>query len=203
MSYISKGLSRALQSPTLDDCAKLKHGIRYVMGAGGNRPTIRPETTFSPDASSGVVACVDCNWAGCTMTRKSTTGCTITASGVTVHHYSRAQTTVASSSGEAELYALSSGTTETMGVLQFLRECCLNTSHHVTMSTDSTAGKSMASRVGVSKATKHIQLRYLYIQDLVAAGAARLGNVVTKRNLADLHAKFLAVDRMRCLGERH
>lgn len=41
---------------------------------------------------------------------------------------------------------------------------------YVAMATGSTAGKSMAS---VSRATKYIQLRFLYIQDLVAARVVR------------------------------
>lgn len=73
------------------------------------------QTTF------GVTAYVDTAWARFTATRKSTTGCMITVARVAVYRYSRTQTTVALSSSEPEPQALSSGTTETMGVLQFLR----------------------------------------------------------------------------------
>lgn len=83
-------------------------------------------------------------------------------------HYSRTQSTAALSSGEAELYALSPGTTETMGVFQFLRECEVKMGGYVTMPTETTAEKPMASRLGVSRATKHMQLRCSYFQDLVA-----------------------------------
>ena len=33
--------------------------------------------------------------------------------------------------------------------------------------TDSTAGRSIATRFGAGKKTKHVELRYLYMQDLV------------------------------------
>ena len=36
--------------------------------------------------------------------------------------------------------------------------------------TDSTAGKSVSSRFGSGKRTKHVELRYLYMQNLVQAG---------------------------------
>lgn len=42
--------------------------------------------------------------------------------GITVHRDPRTQTAVARSSGEAEKYGMSFGTTETMGVLHFLKE---------------------------------------------------------------------------------
>lgn len=58
-----------------------------------------------------------------------------------------------------------------------------------TMARDSTTGKSMASRVGSSRAMKTIQLRCLYVQDLAATGVVRLRAVPTKENLADLHTK--------------
>lgn len=51
-----------------------------------------------------------------------------------------------------------SGTTERMGVVQFLRECKVKTNSHTTMATGPSAGKPMASQLGVSRATKYIQL---------------------------------------------
>lgn len=112
-----------------------------------------------------------------------------------MHHYPRTQSTAALSSGEAELYAIGSGTTETMGVAQFPEECDIKVHNYATIATGSTPGKSMATRIGVSKATKHIQLRLLCMQDMVAQGIVRLKRVGTKENLADVHTKYLPADR--------
>lgn len=49
----------------------------------------------------------------------------------------------------------------------------------------------MASRLGATCATRHIQLRFLYIQDSVASGV----EVDTKDNLAGLHTKRLGPDK--------
>lgn len=51
------------------------------------------------------------------------------------------------------------------------------------MRTDSAAGKFMR------RATKHIQLLFLYIQDSVSTGVVRLRKAPTKDNLAGLHRK--------------
>lgn len=90
-----------------------------------------------------------------------------------------------------------------MGVLQFPSECNDKANSFTTMATRITAEQSMVSRVGVSRATKHIQLRILYIQDLVVYGTVRLKKVSTKDNLADLHTTCLPFERRRYLCELH
>ena len=60
---------------------------------------------------------------------------------------SRTQGTVALSSGEAELYAIGQGTSETLFVKNLLMEAKLVKKINITIHTDSTAGKSMATRL--------------------------------------------------------
>eukprot|EP00971_Amphidinium_carterae_P047663 938837-Amphidinium_carterae.1 len=48
----------------------------------------------------------DSDWAGCPVSRKSTTGVICQLWNCSIVHYSRTQATVAQSSAEAELYAL-------------------------------------------------------------------------------------------------
>ena len=50
----------------------------------------------------------------------------------------------------------------------------------------------MATRFGTSKKTKHVELRFLYVQELVAKGILRLRKVRTKVNCADVLAKYLS-----------
>eukprot|EP00971_Amphidinium_carterae_P010523 207843-Amphidinium_carterae.1 len=51
--------------------------------------------------------------------------------------------------------------------------------------TDSSSGKSMATRQGISKKGKHIMLRYLFVQDLVASSTIKVGKV------ADIFTKYV------------
>ena len=50
----------------------------------------------------------------------------------------------------------------------------------------------MATRFGTSKKTKHVELRFLYVQELVAKGILRLRKVGTKVNCADALTKYLS-----------
>ena len=111
--------------------------------------------------------------------------------GSALHGYARTQSTLATSSGEAELYAIGSGASEALGVAQFLQESRLALTTSITIETDSTAAKSIATRQGTSKLTKHIQLRFLYIQDLVKNSILRIVKVHTSVNPADAMTKHL------------
>ena len=65
--------------------------------------------------------------------------------------------------------------------------------------TDSTAGKSMATRFGTGKKTKHVDLRFLYVQNLVQMGLLRKAKIEGVRNPADLMTKYVATDVLQRL----
>ena len=52
----------------------------------------------------------------------------------------------------------------------------------------------MATRYGLGKKTKHIELRYLYMQELVNSGALRISKIGTHANQSDLLTKYLSGD---------
>ena len=97
--------------------------------------------------------------AGCRSARKSTSGTVVQILNSFVSFGSRTQGTIALSSGEAELYAIGQGTSEALYIRNLIPEAKLEKS--INMHTDSTAGKSMATRFGTSKKTKHVELRFL------------------------------------------
>jgi len=110
----------------------------------------------------------------------------------TVSFGSRTQRTIALSLGEAELYAIGQETSEALFVKNLIIEAKPAKSVNVTVHTDSTGGKSMATRFGTSKKTKHVGLKFLYVQELVAKGNLRLRKVGTKVNFADVLAKYFS-----------
>ena len=97
--------------------------------------------------------------------------------GTLITSQSRTQATVALSSGEAELYAIGLGVSESLFIRSLLLESQLSKNVNIRIHTDSTAGKSMATRFGTSKKTKHVQLRFLFIQELVASGVVSIKKV--------------------------
>ena len=171
ISYATKELSRDLTAPTTESVTKVKHLLRYISGTRDHCQRLCPSVTMSDlDCTLDIDCYVDSDWAGCRTTRKSTSGTVVQLLNSTVSFGGRTQGTIALSSGEADLYAIGQGTSEALFVKNLITEAKLAKSVNITVHTDSTAGKSMATRFGTSKKTKHVELRFLYVQELVAKG---------------------------------
>ena len=202
-SYAVKELSRDVKGPTLESLAKLKHLLRYLNGTRHTVLRLRPTHRLTDWKSSLELVCfVDSDWAGCSKTRKSTSGSTVQLLGSPIVHTSRTQATVALSSGEAELYAIGQGINEALYVKSIILEAEFARKVRITVHTDSTAGKSIASRFGTGKRTKHVELRYLYMQNLIDAGMLRVCKIGTKDNCADLLTKYVSTETLQSLLNR-
>ena len=51
----------------------------------------------------------------------------------------------------------------------------------------------MATRFGTSKKTKHVQLRFLFIQELVASGVVSFKKVAGTSNPSDVMTKYITI----------
>ena len=108
----------------------------------------------------------------------------------------RAQQTLALSSGEAELYALGLGIAEGLFIRSLILESNLAKTCNLVVYTDSTAGKSMATRFGTTRKTKHIELRFLYTQELVLSGIVTIKKILGTNNPADILTKYVSKDTL-------
>jgi len=55
----------------------------------------------------------------------------------------------------------------------------------------------MATRFGTSKKTEHVELRFLYVQELVGIGLIKLRKKGTKDNCADVLTEYLGTELLR------
>ena len=143
---------------------------------------------------------VDSDWAGCSKTRKSTSGSTVNLLGCNMVSTARAQGTLALSSGEAELYAIGQGVSEALFLRSMLLEAKLAKKVNVMAHTDSTAGKSMATRFGTGKKNKargscgscmcRIWCKWVCFE---------MAKIDGTRNPADLMSKYVATDVLQRL----
>eukprot|EP00971_Amphidinium_carterae_P212578 4218778-Amphidinium_carterae.1 len=172
IAYAVKELSRALQQPDNEHVKNLKQLLRHIKGTIHYRVHLAPKVRCNDrqEIKVDVESYADSDWAGCNATRKSTSGTITTCWGSPLLHISRTQSTIALSSAEAELYAMGQATIEAQHIKQVIQEMTIPMlSKDITMSihTDSSAGKAVASRLGLNHKTKHVQLKYLYMQDIV------------------------------------
>ena len=106
--------------------------------------------------------------------------------GVNVSSWARTQKTIATSSGESELYAMSVGAAEVLGLRELLTDIGLPTT--VRLRCDSTAAMGTATRQGLGR-MKHVQVRDLALQQWIADGRLTLQKFASSANAADLLTK--------------
>ena len=181
MQFASKECAKGLSSPCELDMMKLKRSARYLKGAP--RAIWRFELQTMPRSLLG---CVDTDWAGDQKDRRSTSGGVIEFGSSTTSTWSRSQKSVSLSSAESEYYGIVSGIVEARGQQSLLKE--LGVEVTLRIRTDSSAAKCFSSKPGLGK-MKHIQMRHLFVKDLVKAGIVVLEKIKGTENSANLLTK--------------
>jgi ribonuclease HI len=121
--------------------------------------------------------------------RKSTTGYALFLQGVLLATASKTQNTIALSSAEAELLALNSAVAEALFARSILEQM-LHRQLPIKAYVDSTACMAIVSRQGLGR-LRHIQVRHLWLQNLVQSKEVLISKVGTDDNPADLLTKQL------------
>ena len=188
IAYAVKNLARNMSQPNHGDWRALKRLGRYL----SHRPRTVQDFPWQ-DKPRELRVEVDSDFAGCDVSRKSTSGFSAYLGSHCVATKCKHQSVIALSSGEAEFYAGVSGISRALGLQQQIRDWGITVK--VVVGTDSTSGLSLATRFGLGRA-KHIHTQYLWVQDLVAQGGVRMVKVPTDTNSADLFTKHLAEARM-------
>ena len=104
-----------------------------------------------------------------------------------IKHGSNLQSTIALSSGESEFYALVRASAIGLSIKALMQDW--GAERALEIYSDSSAARGTASRRGLGK-LRHVQTRYLWIQERVAENHLRICPIGTKNNLADLCTKL-------------
>ena len=111
---------------------------------------------------------------------------------------SKTQSVIATSTGEAEFYAICSAVSQGLGLRSLLVD--LDVKVKVRLGIDASAGKAMALRRGLGK-SKHIDVQYLWVQAKVADQEVMLIKIPGEENRSDLMTKYLQAPRQDMLLE--
>ena len=106
----------------------------------------------------------DSDWAGDRITRKSTTGGAMMIGSHSIKTWSKDQSVVALSSGEAELYAANSGAAQALGMKSFAAD--IGVKLEIDLLIDAKAAMGIINRQGLGK-VRHIEVQDLWIQGTV------------------------------------
>jgi len=178
-----KCLTRRMRNPRQCDWNDLKKLGRYVTTRGRVVQVFRHQRMPEQLDVFG-----DSDHAGCLVTRRSTTGLVVQFGQCVVKHSSNIQTTIALSSGESEYYALVKAAALGLAVQSMLEDWGIKIPLRV--SSDSSAAKGTSGRLGLGK-LRHIQTRYLWLQERVHVGDLQIRKIPGSTNQSDLLTKAL------------
>ena len=145
IGYAVKELSRKMSKPDTGDIEKLKHLARYLLGR--ERAVIHYDYQSAPSVWT---VWVDSDWAGCRVTRKSTSGGLVMWGSHVIRTWSTTQSVIAMSSGEAEYYSMVNGSSMGLGIKSSASDLGV-VMQVVNVKTDASAAEGIASRKGLGR----------------------------------------------------
>ena len=184
IQYATKEICREMSAPTTGSWRRLVRIGRYLLGR--RRLVWNFELQNFTDT---VDAFSDANWAGCRVSRKSTSGGALMIGSHLIKCWAKTQATVAKSSAESELYGFVRATCETLGFISLSND--FGTDMYSRLHMDSTAARGIIDRQGLSK-VRHLDVNLLWLQEQLARDRVPLLKVPGPENNADLMTKHLA-----------
>ena len=176
-------LSRHMSKPTLRHWEQGKRVLRYLKG------TIDYNITYDGTSSPYPTAWQDASY-GDGPDMRSRTGFVVTMCGAAVLWGSRLQQSVALSTVEAEYMALAAAAQEICFLRQLLRSLGMKTTQATQMMEDNKGCVALASNAMTTNKTKHINIRFHFVRDLVKDGTITLTWCPTENMMADILTKF-------------
>jgi len=181
-------LSQFSANPSKEHYEWAKYICHYLAG------TKDYTMVFDGNTNEGLIAHSDSDWAADTKSRHSITGYFLKLAGSLVSWLLRAQKTVALSSTEAEYMAISDCCQQAMWITNFFREIGFPISP-ITIFGNNQGSLFIGSNPVQEKRTKHIDIRYHYIQECIEDNKVSVVFVPGNDNLADMFTKNL--DRLK------
>lgn len=198
ISFAVNKLAQHMQAPTENDAKACDRVFRYLSGTRSLGLLFGRNSTnnnnVSKEINLSVSAYADADWGNDKIDRKSITGWITMIGGDIVSWASKKQKTVAQSTCEAELYAEAAAINESKWMSGLLREIGISTPDDEIpiIFGDNQSTQTLSRNDVKSERTKHIDIKYHFIQDELNSGRIQLKWIPTEEQLADILTKSLA-----------
>ena len=179
-------VSRYMHDPGVGHWDAVKWILRYIRG------TLNVGLVYERDTTGGqlCIGYVDSDYAGDLDKRRSTTGYVFTLTRAPVCWRCTLQSTVALSTTEAEYMAVTEAVKEAIWLRGLLEELGIS-QRSVTIHCDSMSAIYLAKNQVFHARTKHIDVRYHFVRDVLEDGDVEIVKVHTKDNPADMLTKVV------------
>jgi hypothetical protein len=185
-------LSKVMDGATAGHFKMLLRAIKYVVLTKNKNLRFEPSTLVENKWS--VVAYCDSDYAGDTDTRVSVTGFMVFVLGVAIAWKSKAQRNVTLSSTEAEYTAIAEVCKEICFIVQVMEFMGMDVARPIPVHVDNVGAIFMANNKVTSQRTKHIDVRYHFVRELIEKRLIKICFVKSADNKADLFTKNLEND---------
>lgn len=186
-------VSRFMANPGKEHWKAVQWMFRYL------RATSHARLVFGRSRDE-LVGYVDSDYAGDLDKRRSLTGYVFTIGGCAVSWKATLQSTVALSTTEAEYMAIAEACKEATWLRGLYTELCGDTSC-ITIFCDSQSAICLTKDQMFHERTKHIDVRYHYIRDVIAKGDVKVCKISTHDNPADMLTKPVPITKFElCSG---
>lgn len=147
---------------------------------------------FKKNVNSDILdCCVDADWAGDIVDRKSTTGYVIRMYGNTIFWKSKKQNIVTKSSTEAEYVALSVCVSEVNLIRELLKDFGIEIKNPVRIYEDNAGAISISKYGNLTKNSKYIETHYHFVNENYLKGKIDITKIDSEENPADIFTKSL------------
>jgi hypothetical protein len=189
-------LSQFLVEPRRVHLVAAKHVMRYLEG------TIDYDLSYDRDHDFTLSGYTDADWAGSVSDRKSTSGCCFSLGSAMISWQSRKQSSIALSTAEAEYIATCSASCEAIWLRKLLTSLFDLEMRATLILCDNQSCIKMTENHVFHDRSKHIEIRYHYIRDMVQRGALKLQYISTDEQVADVLTKPLSRVKFEYFGDK-
>jgi hypothetical protein len=178
------------------------HIVRYVASTLDAKLLYdgAPHVSIHGD-KEGFIVYADADWGSNPINRRSTTGYVVKLAHAAITWTSTSQKTIAHSSTEAEYMALSDSSRQISWIKSLMSEIGFDIGP-VTLCGDNQGSLFLAANPAQDKRTKHIDIRFHYIKEVIEQGKIVLYFVPTQKQVADLLTKNLPGPPLKRLRQK-
>ena len=195
IAYSTSFLASFSENPKATHWTAAKRILRYL------KSTANEGLLYNGNSKDrGELICyVDSDFAGDIDSRRSTSGYVVMYNGAPIVWKSQKQPTVALSTTEAEFIAACYACRELLGTRQLLKELGRDLSSPTKVMIDNQAAIRLIQNPNIRARTKHIDVKFKFIQEKESDGIIMAEYVSTDDQVADILTKALPKDRFETL----